>query len=384
MRGRSIRIAVITVIAAASALVAPSVGAAQTPATGAERGGAGKGGAATERWEIARAGGLSPSAHLSSVASAGRDAAWAVGHESHDAVPVGVVLRWDGEEWRQEHDAGLPEVRYWQTVSAASPRDVWIYGWGESGEVTAHYDGKRWRRVDLPELPGGAIYGYSEIAAERGRTWLAGGRRISTWERDGWRTTELAAGQDVVQIDARSARDAWAVGGTYTGASGSRPLALHWNGHRWREVRLPDVPVRLTDVYAESARSVWVTGFASPIGEEGYEPRVLHWNGKKWKDVTGPVAGLSPEALSGDGRGRVWLGGDPAGWEGPPVLWRHERGRWTRVEGATVPGGMTQSYTVNGLAPIGHTGRHWAVGDYELLDGMGNSFPYEIIQRSRW
>jgi hypothetical protein len=48
-----------------------------------------------------------------------------------------------------------------------------------------------------------------------------------------------------------------------------------------------------------------------------------------------------------------------------------------------VPGGQTQSYQVTDLAPIGHTGRHWPVGSYELLDGQGGSQNRELIQRSR-
>ncbi|MGW7349693.1 hypothetical protein [Streptomyces sp. NPDC054784] len=134
-------------------------------------------------------------------------------------------------------------------------------------------------------------------------------------------------------------------------------------------------------MHAESARSVWATGFRTPVGDEGYEPRVLHWNGRAWRDVTAPVTGLSPQAIHGDGRGGVRVSGDADGGQRPPVLWPGERGRWTKVYGATVPGGETQAYDITALAPAGRGGRLWAVGGYELLDGRGGSSGYEFVQR---
>ncbi|MGP3921952.1 hypothetical protein [Streptomyces sp. 8N616] len=367
-----VRIAVITLVAATTTLMAPAAGASPSPRTTT----------GSLHWEMSSAGRLSSGAHLSSVTAAGPRAAWAVGHESFDGVPEGVVLRWNGKRWRQDPSAGLPRVSYWHSVSAVSRRNVWAYGWSQTEELVAHYDGRRWQRVDLPALPGGAIYGFSELAAVKGRIWLAGDHRISTNVKGRWRTTDFGAGTGITDIDARSAADAWAVGGFALVGQKSRPVALHWDGASWSEVPLPDTRLRLANVYAESARSVWVSGHTSPTGGDGYEPRVLHWDGRTWRDVTGPVEGLAPQALSGDGRGSVWLTGDPTGWEGPPVFWRYDGRRWARVPGATVPGGETQSYNVTDLAPVGHTGRHWAVGSYELLDGQGGADSYEFIERS--
>jgi hypothetical protein len=364
-----IRSTVLALVAVATMFVAPSASA--SPATARATG-------ESLHWEISSAGTLSSGAHLSSVSSAGRHAAWAVGHQRFDGVADGVVLKWNGREWSQDRTAGLPQVEYWHSVSAVSPYDVWVYGWSQTGETAAHYNGWRWQRIDLPELPDGAIHGFSELAAVHGRTWLAGDHRISTYANGTWRTTDLGSGFGITDIHARSAFDAWAVGGYSRVGEKSRPVALHWNGRSWSEVSLPDARLRLTNVYAESRHSVWVSGHTT----DGYQPKVLHWNGKTWQDVTGPVEGLAPQALSGDRHGRIWLSGDPAGWEGAPVFWRYDGKRWTRVHGATVPGGETQSYTVTDLAPIGRTGRHWAVGSYELLDGQGGAGNYEFIQRA--
>ncbi|KUJ67590.1 hypothetical protein ACZ90_27520 [Streptomyces albus subsp. albus] len=383
-KNASIRVGLVAMVAAMAALVAPAAGAATRQSGPDGRvDAAARAGGLPPRWETSSAGRLPDTGYLGSVSAPDRDHAWAVGHRNDRmGTPHGVIMRWDGEDWRPDDTPGLPEVRYWHTVSAVSPHEVWAYGWGDTGdsEIVVRFDGKRWRPVALPELPGGGIYGFAELSAAPGRTWLAGDGRISAYDRGGWHRTELARGVTVADVDARSARDAWAVGGFALVGQRSRPVALHWNGRRWQEVRLPFDSMRLSKVYAESAHSVWVSGYA--LGQEDYPPKVLHWNGKRWRDVTGPVKDISPQALSGDGRGRIWLSGDPAGWEGPAVYWRYDGRRWTRVQGPTVPGGRTQSYQITDLAPIGRTGRTWAVGAYELLGDEHTSYGHELIQRS--
>ncbi|MFJ6571073.1 hypothetical protein ACIQNU_27035 [Streptomyces sp. NPDC091292] len=323
----SARTVMVAAVATATALVTSAAGAAPAPAPEADHG---------SGWRISRAGELSPEAGLTAVTTAGEDAAWAVGQQGFAGSATGTVLKWNGRSWTEDSAPGLPEVKYWHAVSAVSARDVWAYGWDETEETMARYDGRQWRRVALPELPGGAQHGFSELAAVPGRTWFAGGRWISTHARGTWTTTDLGVGTVVTDVYARSARDAWAVGGFALVGQPSRPVALHWDGARWTDVPLPFPGIRLADVYAESARSVWVSGYTSPVGEDGLRPKVLHWDGATWRDVTGPIKDISPDALSGDGRGGVWFSGDPAGWEGPPVFWHFARDRWTRTEGATV------------------------------------------------
>jgi hypothetical protein len=318
-------------------------------------------------------------------------AAWAAGTQRIEGVPHGVLLRWDGLRWSPDEAPGLPEVSYWHSVSAASPWDVWAYGsGGPDGDVVAHFDGHAWETEELPGLPGGGVYGAQEIAAEPGRTWLAGENGISTYDSHGhghgggeWETTELGPGVLIHDLDSRSARDAWAVGGFSLVGQESRPVAMHWDGDDWSEVPLPeDWDVRLLDVYAESEDSVYATAHVN--GGDWHEPRLLHWDGHSWEDITGPVTGIYPQALSGDGHGTVWFSGDPEDWEDPPAFWRYDAGdgSWTHVPGETLPGDDTQSYEVSDLAPIALTGGFWAVGSYELLLGESRSEQHEIIHHA--
>ncbi|WBB61425.1 hypothetical protein O7599_02380 [Streptomyces sp. WMMC500] len=363
-------LAVAVALVAGAALAAPAAAAA--PAKGAHE----------PRWEISLAGSLPDGAHLNSVTSAGRDA-WAVGSDSHyEGMPDGVVLHWDGGEWQEVRDPALPPVYYWNSVDASSPQDVWAYGWNYDAEFAVHYDGYEWEQVPLPELPGGVSHGSARIAAEDGRVWLVGDRYLSTYAQGDWTTQDLPSGVNILDADARSSRTAWAVGGFAYAGRESRPVVMRWKNGGWRETEAPDAPgLRLTDVHVDSARSVWATGRVPAADGEGLaEPRVYHYDGHRWRDVTGPVAGIFADAVTGDGRGGIWLSGDPHGWEGPPVLWHYDGRRWTRHEGATVTAGETQSYEVNGLAPGGRRGGPWAVGSYERIEGT-TAYQSELIER---
>jgi hypothetical protein len=53
----------------------------------------------------------------------------------------GVIMRWGGLRWKEDRAPGLPDAGTWYSVGAASPWDVWAYGWG----------GEAWRDVPLPE-----------------------------------------------------------------------------------------------------------------------------------------------------------------------------------------------------------------------------------------
>ncbi len=138
----------------------------------------------------------------------------------------------------------------------------------------------------------------------------------------------------------------------------------------------------ITALYQESARSVWATALTPYVEDEQQQTKVLHWNGRTWRDVTGPVGGLWASAITGDGKGTVWVSGDPYGYEGTALYWRLRDGIWTSVGGDAVPGGHTQSYDIEALAPTGRTGEFWSAGSYGLITGESTSAQYELIQRS--
>ncbi|GII58439.1 hypothetical protein Pth03_68280 [Planotetraspora thailandica] len=316
--------------------------------------------------------------YLHGVAAPGPSSAWAVGHyQDENGYGHAAVLRWNGRAWSQVPSTSLPNMKYWYSVSAATPRDVWVYGWNDVRPGLAHFDGGKWRPVAFPKLPEGTWTSYAQLASVRGATWLAGETWVSRRVGGGWKTTALPAGVHANLITARSATDAWLSGTRYTADGGFQPYTARWNGHRWKQVNIPVGDLSISDMWAESKMSVWVTGQV-PSGEE-WIPVVLHWNGKKWKNVRIPDEGQTPLAISGNG-GKVWVTGDPAGFSGPPLYWRFDGRRWTTVSGALPAGGRAEQVT--DLAPVKGTARMWAVGNY-IVDEGDVAHSFGLIQRDR-
>jgi hypothetical protein len=368
--GTHLRIAVAVMLAAATTALAPTAVAAVRP-----------GGRPAPAWHVSQAGQLSSTAVLFGLSSTGANDAWAAGLQSFDGVSQGVILRWNGKRWQRQTTGDVPATGVWHALDAASPHDVWAYGWSETRETLAHFNGRTWADVPLPQLPPEQGYGFAKLAAVPGRVWLVNDSLIMSYTRGHWRRTPLPSGVQISALDARTADDAWAVGQFALAGAPTRSVAMHWNGRTWTEVS-PSGDYDLTAVYQENAHSVWATGLTPWSEDAPQQTKVLHWNGKTWRDVTGPVTGLSAAAISGDREGTVWVSGDPDGYEGPALYWRYRHGTWTRVDGDTVPGGTTQSYVVEALAPVGRTGRFWSVGDYERITGEATSATYELIQRS--
>ncbi|WP_371658071.1 hypothetical protein [Streptomyces sp. NBC_00280] len=372
--GMYLKSAIIVALTTATVTVAPAaVSAADDAAPAASTPGR------APAWRTSLAGTLSNNSSLFDIASVGPDAAWAVGAQYVEGVSHGVILRWNGRTWQQQSTPAVPEPGVWHAVDGVSAHDVWAYGWGQLGETLGHYDGKRWTQMPLPEEKG---YGFAKLAAVPGRAWLVSDTAINSYAHGVWQSTPLPKGVFITAIEARTSHDAWAVGqSAYAGQSG-RTVLLHWDGRSWTNTAPAGSDLTVSAVYQESARSVWITALTPYVEDEQQQTKVLHWNGRTWHDVTGPVDGLWASAITGDGKGTVWVSGDPYGYEGTALYWRLRNGVWTSVEGDAVPGGQTQAYDIEALAPTGRTGQFWSVGTYGLITGESTSAQYELIQRS--
>jgi len=366
--GTYLKVAVAAALTAATMTVAQASVAAPVaaPFTAAHA-------AHTPAWHTSEAGKLSDLSTLFDIASVNANSAWAVGVQYVDSIGQGVILHWNGRTWTQQSTPGLPETGVWHNVAASSAHDVWAYGWSQVRETLAHYDGKRWTEVPLPQEGNG----FAKLAAVPGRVWLVNDTSISTYANGTWQSTPVPGGALISAIEARTADDAWAVGSS---------KVLHWDGGSWTDVSPAGSGLTMTSVYQESARSVWVTALTPYVEDERQQTKVLHWDGSSWTDVTGPVDGpvdgLRANAVTGDGKGTVWIsGGRHNGYESTTLYWRFRDGVWTSVAGDSVPGGETNYYVINDLAPIGRTGQFWSVGSYQINTGDAPG-EYELIQRS--
>ena len=94
---------------------------------------------------------------------------------------------------------------------------------------------------------------------------------------------------------ALSATSAWAVGSWYdTNLAAPRTLIERWNGTTWSTVTSPNATQyynELRDVDASSATDAWAVGYANGSSGVNGMPRTtlaMHWNGTAWTPVSVP------------------------------------------------------------------------------------------------
>jgi hypothetical protein len=67
---------------------------------------------------------------------------------------------------------------------------------------------------------------------------------------------------------------------------------LHWNGHRWQEVKVPspDGSGELSAISCTSATDCWAIGSSEHKSGASLN-EALHWNGHRWYAITTPQPG---------------------------------------------------------------------------------------------
>lgn len=298
-----------------------------------------------ECWHYVRAEGATANTTFSEVSAPSFNSALAAGNRGSEPL----VAHWNGVRWREAPAVPLPAGTVVEGVSASSTQDAWAVGYTPDGTPqTARWSGAdgggRWNAVPIPA---------SEPSYPRA-------------------------------VHARSADDAWIVGGA--GRPVRRAMAWHWDGGAWRPVRGPAAPdigpgwsSEFVAVSALAADDVWAVGVHGSADEDADdEPGdrgstralVAHWDGRTWSEVPLPgpadVSGQSapPGSLLSDvaalAPDDVWVVG--TAWrDGALPLARHWNGRhWENVP---VPGMRGCLYSV---ASDGEGGV-WTAG--ETADG---------------
>lgn len=252
-------------------------------------------------------------AGLDDVAATGAHDAWAVGSQQRGAGSTGTLLRWNGGRWARVTVAD--GTGSFDHVAGSSPKNVWVTGGTYDGGRTAwHWDGTTWTATSL----GG--YNVADVAVlGPGNAWAVGNQdeggdvgAALHWTGGAWKTVAMPF--VARRIAAVSAEDVWAVGENAT-----QPLAAHWNGHKWVQRRLPEVPIPagengfayFNDIVAAASDDVWAVGRLNWGGgealadQEHNRPVIMHWDGRKWRLTLGPEGDFALSA-SPDGRGGVW------------------------------------------------------------------------------
>ncbi|WP_147312254.1 hypothetical protein [Thermomonospora umbrina] len=263
-------------------------------------------------------------------------------------------------------------------MTASSPSNVWAFGSAGYRGLGIHWDGKRWtRRLFAPRSQ---IWNAAALGP-RGGTWVLGSTCVNgcrNWIQryDGrtWRQMAIPTVRGykvgLQAMHARSGTDVWVTGGISRPSSGSKTIAAHWNGKRWRVILGPKVPLReglgflFTDVVGYGPKNVRMTGTIKSMGEGSHRGGLLaHWNGSRWTHLrVNEKQGL--EKLAVDGRGGLWaLSGSHRS------LLHIAKGKVDRRYTPQV-GGKGQAF---GLTHIPGTTSLWAVG---LSGRLGTIWKY--------
>lgn len=233
-------------------------------------------------------------AHLTAVAAAASDDAWAAGTwttPGDDGIVRQEVLivHWDGSGWEVVPNAPLlqPGVSgaWVRAIEIISPDDIWFVGdfpivtpigSGVNYAGAIHWDGRDFEVFDVP---------------------------LNNTEENGLSGVSAVASDDV-----------WAVGGRYADGLIIDPYIVHFDGTAWELVPAPQPGIvqNLFDVVAIATDDVWAVGQTNTgAGMEGF---ALHWDGTSWSEV--PFSGGS-RALHAFASDDVYaVGGVVSHWDG--------------------------------------------------------------------
>ena len=194
-------------------------------------------------------------------------------------------------------------------------------------------------------------------------------------------------------VAATSASNAWAVGYEREGSK-YQTLIEHWNGSSWQRVPSPNPAGtehlnQLTDVAAVSASDAWAVG--QYFTGTRHHSLILHWNGSSWRQVTSPNA-TGRGILFGVAivHGHLWASGTASAVRQRSLIVERKNGKWGRIaiSGAgaliNISGASRLNAWAVGYAFIGtndmHVIWHWngsswhrvsrpRRGDFDSLDG---------------
>lgn len=170
-------------------------------------------------------------------------------------------------------------------------------------------------------------------------------------------------------IDVLAADDIWAVG-DYDPGRGQPTLlstqAQHWDGTRWQPVptvdpSFPGVDVNtLESVSGIAADDVWAVGFGDDVSIGGSRTLAEHWDGRRWRVVPTPnphANGVNKlHAVVAAGPDSVWAVGESGTSLTQALILRFDGTRWRPVPNRC--GGPLQ-----GITDVPGTGTLWAVGE---------------------
>jgi hypothetical protein len=161
--------------------------------------------------------------------------------------------------------------------------------------------------------------------------------------------------------DAVRAPPAQDCGGTPRGDWGAlgHPLVEHWNGAKWRLVRLPRTPAGsiLVSISAATSGDIWSVGTQFPRNGNTFPPLGEHWNGSNWRVSSPP--GVNGSGFYNDVVARTHTDVWAVGAAGRRALAAHWNGTRWQLGAPKTPGNSSYLASVDSVPTTTHV---WAAG----------------------
>lgn len=229
---------------------------------------------------------------------------------------LNLMLHWNGTKWSQVRTPNPGGTKHGGVNALSATRctsvtDCWGVGADGMdatgvtiGNEVLHWNGRHWRTVTAPSPgPGSELVSLSCTSARS--CWAVGVDRPNQfanealhWNGSKWRTARVpnpASGGDafagLAGVSCTADTNCWAVGEFRkpTGSGVIRNEMLHWNGHTWSLVAVPEpagtAAESVNDLLADhcvSATNCWAVGYTQKFAEPEVN-QILHWTGKKWR-----------------------------------------------------------------------------------------------------
>jgi hypothetical protein len=270
-------------------------------------------------------------------------------------------------------DLGTVRQNFFTAIGSSSLGNAWTFPTLFSGTreqtYALHWDNGRWMTTKLP--PGSAIADTAVFS--RGNAWAFGAIRVAgklrafdlRWRGRRWRQVSLPAAP--FEVNAFAPDDMWAVGTSAATLAKPRDkqvtMAMHWNGRAWAALRVP-VPqlprAGVLDDYiaATGPRDFWLAYVDFDRNYNFVSNGMLHWNGTRWRHVKLPAHFVDfLMSMSQDGKGGLFICS-------PSQIYHYAAGRWTQQQ---LPGpNPLRHIVVDSLAWIPGTTSALAVGERNL------------------
>jgi hypothetical protein len=222
--------------------------------------------------EVQAPDGRSDPSELRGVQAFSASNVWTVGHTGDSTL----IEHWNGSSFAVVRSPNVPgRANILEDADGVAPNDVWAVGHADrsfpngSSSLIEHWNGTGWSIVPTPNLgTSGSLNELSGVTAVASDdVWAAGifqktgfGTQykalLQHWDGSAWRIVPNVCGFGLSDLDARSATDVWAVGGSD---------ACHWDGSSWTRFPAGIPPnaqafVDLFDVAVVAQNEAWAVG----------------------------------------------------------------------------------------------------------------------------